>query len=451
MNTEAITEIGDYAVNAGLKFMPYFGDSHEPGTTANTLIQYAKNRWNSSFLGLYYNDEPGGKMLDKKGITLGSTYRNPDGSAYVFQSTNDTNDQTSTLFFKSGEIQVSELLTFQQSNITGKPDDKLISSSKLTIYQPNGTVTYTEENAYRSNTTTSNNQVNDGPVSTHIPWNGFITILLETVTIGPFTYQPDGEVQDQNGNLVTDQGNISRFEPYQQLWASNPLGTSGSIANTFVQTQQSVLDNVKNQSDVKIFTSDYALYWFDYQSGYGTVLDQFVGNDSRELSIALCRGAAETLGKDWGVIVTWKYNQAPYLESGDELYNDLALAYSSGAKYDIVFSYPNITVYGTLKDEHFEALQKFWVTLHTNPQSLSKTQSRVAYVVPADYGFGFRNANDSVWGQFPSDNLSQKIYNDTQILIGKYGANLSILFDGPETKAKLPGYSAIYYYNQTIT
>lgn len=461
MDIEGITEIGDYAVNAGLKFMSYFGDSHGPATTANTLIRYAENRWNNSFLGLYYNDEPGGKMLDKKGLTLGSVFRNPDGSVAVSQAANQSN-QTFITFQRSGEIDVSETLSFEQSNITTeKLDDRLITCSKTTIYQPNGTITYTEQNIYRPNATSddqidpspvsTDNQLDEGPVSTHLPWNSIIIgpDPYQTITVGPFTYQPDGIVQDQNGNLVTNQGNISRFEAYEQLWGSNPLGTYAKTASTFVNSQS--LNDVKKQSDTTIFTSDYALYWFDYQSGYGTVLDQFVGNESRQVSIALCRGAAETLGKDWGVIITWKYNQAPYLESGDELFNDLTLAYSSGAKYSIVFSYPNITAYGTLKEEHFEALQKFWVTLHTNPQRLLETQSRVAYVVPADCGFGFRNANDSVWGQFPADSSFQKINYDTQTLIGKYGASLNILYDGPETKAKLPIYTAVYYYNQTIT
>ncbi len=139
------------------------------------------------------------------------------------------------------------------------------------------------------------------------------------------------------------------------------------------------------------------------------------------------------------------------MESGDELYNDLALAYGSSAKYGIVFSYPNITAYGTLKEEHFEALQKFWNTLHTNPQSLGQMPSQVEYVVPADCGFGFRNCNDSIWGQFPADSLSQKIFNDTVTLISKYGASLNILYDGPEIKTKLPDYNAVYYYNRTIT
>ena len=444
-----ITEIGDYAVNAGLKFIFYFGDSSGPAATANMLVENAEERWNSSFLGVYYKDEPGGKILDEKGLSIGSVYRNPDGSVAVFKMTNES-DQTFIMFLKSGEIQVTETLTFDQSNTTEKPDEKLITSSKSIVYQPNGTITYTVQNTYRTNVT-SENQLNNGPFSTHLPWNGTTEPYpYQTITIGPFTYQSNGIVQDQNGNSITDQGNISQFEPYQQLLASNPIETPAKTAESIVSFQQATLSEVRNHSDATVFTSDYALYWFDYQSSYSTVFAQFVGNESRERHIALCRGAAETFGKAWGVIITWKYNQAPYLESGDELYNDLALAYTSGAKYGVVFSYPNITAYGTLTDEHFEALQKFWNTLHSDPESLSKTQTRVAYIVPADCGFGFRSATDTIWGQFPADDQSAKIYNDVIALTTRYGPSLNILYDGPETKAKLGSYSVVYYYNQTI-
>ena len=38
-----------------------------------------------------------------------------------------------------------------------------------------------------------------------------------------------------------------------------------------------------------------------------------------------------------GVMITWTYNNPPYIESGNELYNDLVLAYENGAKYILVF------------------------------------------------------------------------------------------------------------------
>ncbi|MGD6805915.1 MAG: hypothetical protein ACQCN4_03035 [Candidatus Bathyarchaeia archaeon] len=200
-----------------------------------------------------------------------------------------------------------------------------------------------------------------------------------------------------------------------------------------------------------VFTADYALYWFDYQAGYTSIFAEFVGNESRERHIALCRGAADAFGKDWGVVVTWKYNQAPYLESGDELYNDLVLAYSAGAKYVVVFSYPNITEYGTLSAEHFDALERFWITLHTDPASLGSNIAEVAYVVPADYGFSFRSVDDSIWGLFPADDLSAKIYGDVEVLTARYGVHLNILYDSPQAAAQLASYRAVFYWNQTIS
>jgi hypothetical protein len=56
------------------------------------------------------------------------------------------------------------------------------------------------------------------------------------------------------------------------------------------------------------------------------------------MNAALCRGAAIAQDKQWGVMITWTYSQPPYIESGEELYNDLLLAYDNGAKYILVFN-----------------------------------------------------------------------------------------------------------------
>lgn len=201
----------------------------------------------------------------------------------------------------------------------------------------------------------------------------------------------------------------------------------------------------------KIYTADYGLYWWDYKANYTSIFAEFVGNESRQGHISLCRGAAEAFNKEWGVIITWKYHQAPYLESPDELCSDLELAYSAGARYVVVFSYPNITGYGTLTEQHFEALQKFWNTFHSNSESFGANPPKVAYVVPADYGFGFRSSNDTIFGLFPADKLSSKIYSDVETLIGRYGSQLDILYNGAHAAALLANYSEVYYWNQTIS
>jgi hypothetical protein len=39
--------------------------------------------------------------------------------------------------------------------------------------------------------------------------------------------------------------------------------------------------------------------------------------------IGLVRGAVNLQDKDWGTIITWKYNQSPYLLNGEELYDQM--------------------------------------------------------------------------------------------------------------------------------
>jgi hypothetical protein len=217
----------------------------------------------------------------------------------------------------------------------------------------------------------------------------------------------------------------------------------------------SAMINYYHPYSPNIFTADFALNWFDYKGNYTAIFAEFVGNESKQRIIALNRGAAQAFHKDWGVIINWKYNQPPhYLESGEELYSDLALAYSAGAKYAFVFSYgnPNITDYGILEPEHFAALQKFWNTLHSNPESLGSNKPQIAYIVPKDYGFGFRNPNDHIWGLFPSDTLSTKIYNDiNNILIPRYGSRFDILYNEPQIiDPLLKEYNKVFYWNQTI-
>jgi hypothetical protein len=250
---------------------------------------------------------------------------------------------------------------------------------------------------------------------------------------------------DEPGGNQLDQGNSSIVHNA----ASYREASESYVGNL------TLMNNYYHPYTPQLFTADYALNWFDYKAGYSGVFAEFVGNESRQRIIAQNRGAATAFQRDWGVIINWKYNQPPhYLESGAELYDDLALAYSAGAKYAIVFSYPNITgsSYGILEDAHFDVLRQFWSTLNSNPDSFGSNPAQVAYMVPRDSGFGFRSPNDRIWGLFPSDQESAKIYSDIQTLTGRYGAGFDILYDEPQVTAQLLGnYSRVFYWNQSIT
>ena len=63
-------------------------------------------------------------------------------------------------------------------------------------------------------------------------------------------------------------------------------------------------------------------------------------NNSVPQQIALVKGAARLQNKTWGTIITWKYDQAPYLDSGKEIYNQMLTSYKAGAEYIIIFNYP---------------------------------------------------------------------------------------------------------------
>jgi hypothetical protein len=205
-------------------------------------------------------------------------------------------------------------------------------------------------------------------------------------------------------------------------------------------------------SGARVFTADYGLYWFDYKAGYDTVLAEFGWNFSRQLHVALCRGAARVQNKDWGAIVTWTYNGTPYIESADELYNDLTLAYHAGAKYAVVFNYPKIGRYGILTEEHFDALKKFWNFIHSSPHEYGVDQGEVAYVLPNDYGFGFRSAGDTIWGLWNADELSKKIWNDVNTLVDRYGSRLDIVYNDLGISNVLRRhYSKLIFWNETIS
>jgi len=187
------------------------------------------------------------------------------------------------------------------------------------------------------------------------------------------------------------------------------------------------------------FTADYALYWFDYKAGYDTVLAEFGWNQSRQLHIALCRGAAKVQNKDWGAMITWTYNHPPYLESGDELYEDLLLAYHSGTKYVVVFNHDETNPYsgyGIMTEEHFEALENFWNYKNDNPKKHGSLTGDVAFVLPQDYGFGFRDPDDKVWGLW-NDQYSSEIWNEVNDLLDEYGTRLDIVYYDIEFNDKL--------------
>jgi hypothetical protein len=223
--------------------------------------------------------------------------------------------------------------------------------------------------------------------------------------------------------------------------ASNYTSTLGGYLKYFTDTGQTVL------------TADYLLYWFDYKAGYDTVLAEFGWNSSRQMQIALCRGAARANDRDWGAMITWTYRDWPYIESDSQLYDDLVLAYNNGAKYAIIFNYPenNVTQFGILDQKHLDAIKNFWSYQTNNqPTDANYNQVKTAYVMPADYGFGFRYSSDNIWGLWGANDQTQKIWMCTNHLVQQYGTNFDIVFNEPQFQQGFQSkYNRLIYWNQT--
>ena len=202
------------------------------------------------------------------------------------------------------------------------------------------------------------------------------------------------------------------------------------------------------KAGTSVMTADYGLYWFDYKAGYDTVFAEFGWGNNRQMAIALCRGAATAQNKDWGAIICWDTytNNTGTMENGAALYKDLTLAYDNGAKYAVIFDYagkdsatnrdlPNPYEFGILNDEHFAALENFWNYVQQNPAKHNSVKATAALVLPQYYGFGFRSADDKIWGMDQADNWTTKMWNDANSLLGEYGGGLDIVYSDAEFQA----------------
>jgi hypothetical protein len=222
------------------------------------------------------------------------------------------------------------------------------------------------------------------------------------------------------------------------------------MANLFIDNWKTMpgLHSLKTRAiPPTTFTSDYALYWFDYLVGYDVVFAQVGLNHSLVQDIALVRGAAKVQNKSWGIIVTWTYDKQPYIEDENKLYQDMLSAYENGAKYIVVFNYPKINDYGVLKQQHFEALEKFGRKIQTD-QNQQVISAEAVLVLPKNYGWGMRNPNDTIWGLWSADEKSPQIWNATRTLLNRYGSHLDIVYDDPTFSVE-DKYSEIYYCNFT--
>ena len=442
-NGTALNQICSYAVNSGLNIIVYFANGI---TTINvpSFLDSAQASWGSHFLGIYYDDEPGGKMLDatvnlyidNEMVTkqqLGTdtpltvTYNNSSGF---------------TEFYSSGQIWTS--IDSITNDTVNDISNVTVNKNNYINYYLNGTITSSQDetSTYPNGTFVS---VYDNGQITYQP-NGEVISTTETVMTG----YPNGTYATSYAQPISDPGNISQFEPYQELLDSNPLQTYTEAANAFVNTEQQTLSSIGNQSDINLFTSDYGLYWFDYIGGYDTVFAELFGTHTDAQTLALDRGAADMQNKSWGVMIEPASQSPLSLQKGGQMYNEMRQAYEDGAEYAVVFNYsPSGNGTGLLQDEQFASIQKFWTDVVQNPKVTNNVTGQDALVLPNDDGSGLGSQNDIIWGLWQADNSSQQVWNAMQASLAKYGSKLDIVYGDPAYQVA-GRYQHVYYWNQTI-
>jgi hypothetical protein len=266
-------------------------------------------------------------------------------------------------------------------------------------------------------------------------------------------------IYDEPGGKQVELGQWNNGPYVEELYAntSSPSEAASKFTSLGTSSNFNSMHDLKRRG-IPSFTSDFALYWYDYQAGYSSVFVQLGWNNSRTQQIALCRGAADSMGKDWGVIITWTYMQQPYIASGPEILQDMQTAHNTGAKYVIVFNWAKDSADNAqdiLTEEHFLAMQQFWSYTQSSPRG--KVAAQAALVLPKDYGGGLRRANDNVWGPidlpwrstWPADTQTPLIWENLNKLSIRYGLRLNVVFDDDNINLTKQ-YTKVYLWNETI-
>ncbi len=120
-----------------------------------------------------------------------------------------------------------------------------------------------------------------------------------------------------------------------------------------------------------------------------------------------------------------------------------------GGKYIVLFDYydSNSNPLGSMKEEHFQALEVFWKDVIKNPDEIrGSIKADSVLVLPQNHGWGTRWMEDKVWGIFKADNQTRQIWDLIQLTMEKQGFNTDIIYADSEFALPIQ-YQKVYLYS----
>ena len=291
-----------------------------------------------------------------------------------------------------------------------------------------------------------------------IPWVEQAKQRWKNQLLGIYYYDEPGGIQiDYNWASFFEQIKEYNYTLYQELTSAS-IDDNLDIEKFYDVSAELYIDFIANDPGIKelkkqnitIFTSDYALYWWDYLGGFDVILTQLGWNNSIVQEIALVRGAARMQNRSWGTIITWKFDEPPYLDSSKKIYEQMMTSYEAGAEYIIIFNYPQIedNPYGTMTEGHFIILEEFWIEINRLSDLEEKSEiikPDVVLVLPRNYGWGMRHPDDRIWFWGPDEKTLQ-IWEFSRELILQHGLNMDIIYQDSQY-SDLDQYGTIYYWD----